>query len=154
MRNQNKENSKVKKIISFVDLNNKKHDISEIVEELGPALTSTETDVRLKGTKFLSDILKGLPVDLLTATQLNFITTFYCDRMKDHHSIAPQVIAGVLAIIKMKNLPRDSCPRILTQLFQHIPCQSQVREDRANYFQVLQILSENYKEGKVIRQIQ
>lgn len=115
--------------------------------ELGPALTSKETDVRLKGTKFLTDVLKDLPVDLLTDSQLEFIVSFYCDRMKDHHSIGPQVIIGILAIIKMKNLPTNSSTKFLNEIFKTIPCQSQVREDRANIFMIIKILSEEHKEG-------
>ena len=94
--------------------------------------------------KFLSDILKTLPEELLNATQLNFITTFYCDRMKDHHSIAPQVINGLLAIIKMQQLPRELPVTILQHLFQNIPCQSQLRGDRANIFLIIQCLADNY----------
>ena len=131
----------------LLDLTHKKIDISEFVEELGPALTSKETDVRLKGTKFLTEIMKDLPVDLLTAPQLDFIVSFYCDRMKDHHSIGPQVIIGILAIIKMKNLPASSCTKFLTELFKTIPCQSQVREDRANIFTIIKTMSEEHIEG-------
>jgi DNA repair/transcription protein MET18/MMS19 len=110
---------------------------------LGPALTHKETDIRLKGTKFLSDLLKSIPIDFLTQTQIEFITQFYCDRMKDHHSIAPEVINGVLAIVKMKNIPHNLAPIILQQLTTNIPCQSQTRGDRSNIFQIVQVLSEN-----------
>ena len=116
-----------------------------MVEELGPALTHKDVDVRLQGTKFLSDLLRSLPNDLLDPTQLNFIVTFYCDRMKDHHSIAPQVIVGLLAASKMKNLPRTAPVQILQALFAHIPCQSQVRGDRANILSLIQLLSDNYQ---------
>lgn len=122
-----------------------KEDISKVVEELGPALTHKDVEIRLKGTKFLTDLLRSLPHDLLDATQLTFITTFYCDRMKDHHSIAPQVVAGLLSIVQMKQLPRNSPVLILQQLFANIPCQTQVRNDRANIFNLLQFLSDNFQ---------
>lgn len=129
----------------FVALIHHKDDISKVVEELGPALTNKDVDIRLKGTKFLSDLLLSLPNDLLDETQLTFIVNFYCDRMKDHHSIAPQVVIGVLAIVKMKNLPRSSPVVILQSLFANIPCQSQVRGDRSNIFDVIQYLSDNFQ---------
>lgn len=112
---------------------------------MGPALTHKDVDIRLKGTKFLSDLIIGLPSDLLDDKQLTFITSFYCDRMKDHHSIAPCVVSGLVAIVKMHNLPRTAPAQILQQLFANIPCQSQVRGDRANIFFVLQHLSDNYQ---------
>lgn len=120
-------------------------DISLVVEELGPALTHKDTDIRLRGMKFLSDLMKNIPHDFLTEPQLSFIINFYCDRMKDHHSIAPQVINGLLAIVEMKNLPRADVVKILPQLFAQIPCQNQVRGDRANIFAIIQKLSDNYQ---------
>jgi DNA repair/transcription protein MET18/MMS19 len=120
-------------------------DISAVVEELGPALTHKEVDMRLKGTKFLSDLLKLLPQDFLTEDQLKFITQFYVDRMKDQHSIAPQVVSGLLAIVQMKNFPKSDTVSMLQQLFAQIPCQSQVRNDRANIFSIIQTLSDNFQ---------
>lgn len=124
---------------------NHKEDISKVVEELGPALTHKDVEIRLKATQFLSDLLREIPNDLLDDNQIKFITTFYCDRMKDHHSIAPQVIVGLLAIVKMKNFPRSLPVLILQQLFANIPCQSQVRGDRSNIFSLLQFLSDNFQ---------
>lgn len=130
-------------LLIILDLKNKKIDISELVEEMGPALTSTETEIRLKGLKFLTEILRQMEPELLNETQINFITLFYVDRMKDHHSIAPQVILGLLAITKMKEFPKSLAVQILQQLFHHIPTQSQVREDRSNIFQLLKYLTDN-----------
>lgn len=132
-------------MISLLALTHHKEDISKVVEELGPALTHKDVEIRLKGTKFLSDLLLSLPHDLLNEAQLEFITKFYCDRMKDHHSIAPQVVIGLLAIIKMNHLPRSTPALILHQLFANIPCQSQVRGDRANIFSIIQYLSDKFE---------
>lgn len=120
-------------------------DISVVIEELGPALTHKDTDIRLKGMKFLSDLLKNIPNDFLNQAQLTFIVQFFCDRMKDHHSIAPQVINGLLAIIQMKNFPHTSVVPVIQQMFAHIPCQSQVRNDRSNIFSILQHVSDNFQ---------
>ena len=132
-------------MFSFVALVQHKEDISKVVEELGPALTHKDADVRLLGTKFLSNLLQNLPNDLLSEQQVEFITKFYCDRMKDHHSIAPQVIIGLLAIVKMTNLPKSAPVLILQQLFANIPCQNQVRGDRANIFSLIQYLADKYQ---------
>lgn len=130
----------------IVALTKHKEDISKVVEELGPALTHNDVEIRLKAMKFLSDLLNGLPDDLLDENQLKFITAFYCDRMKDHHSIAPQVVIGLVKIVRMKYLPRSSPVEILRNLFANIPCQSQVRGDRANIFNLLAYLSDNFQD--------
>lgn len=133
----------------MLDIQSKKIDVAEFVEELGPALTSQTVEIRAKGTRMLSDTLNSLPVDFLNETQLNFITSFYCDRLKDHHSVIPAVILGILVTSKMKNLPENSCVKLLTIMFQNIVCQSQLRDDRSNIFQIFKIMSENRQEGKI-----
>lgn len=95
--------------------------------------------------KFLSDLLKNIPNDFLNQAQLSFIVNFYIDRMKDHHSIAPQVINGLLAIVQMKNFPHSSIVQVFQQLFAQIPCQSQVRNDRSNIFSLIQYTSDNFQ---------
>lgn len=129
----------------FTALVKKRGDISMVLEELGPALTHKDTEIRLKAMKFFSDLLKNIPNDFLKQEQLTFIIQFYCDRMKDHHSIAPQVICGLLAIVQMKNFPRSNIVQILQLLFAQIPCQSQVRNDRANIFSIIQHVSDNFQ---------
>lgn len=59
----------------------------ELVEKLGKFLTDTNHANRAKGTWILSNVLANLPYDFLNETQLNFICTFYIDRMKDHHEV-------------------------------------------------------------------
>lgn len=77
-----KDNAFFDLFLLFVALTQHKEDISKVVEELGPALTHKDVEIRLKGTKFLTDLLRSLPHDLLDEKQLTFITQFYCDRMK------------------------------------------------------------------------
>ncbi|CRK86720.1 CLUMA_CG000553, isoform A [Clunio marinus] len=143
LKNDNKLDEKLQEIVKA--LTHHKEDITQVVEELGPALTHKDVEIRLKGMEFLSDLLRSLPKDLLDEKALGFIVAFYCDRMKDHHSISPQVIIGLVAIIKMKNLPRSSPVLVLQQIFANIPCQTQVRGDRANIFTIIQYLSDNYQ---------
>ncbi|XP_037041244.1 MMS19 nucleotide excision repair protein homolog [Bradysia coprophila] len=128
------------------DIESKKTDISTLVESLGFALISTEVELRAKATNFLSTVMATLPKELLNDVQLNFISTFYCDRLKDHHSVMPGVFTGMVALASMKNLPQGSTTRLLQSMFQHISCQSQVREDREKIFEFLRIVSERQSE--------
>lgn len=59
----------------------------QLIEDLGPFLTNTTIDDREKGTLILSLVLTHLPNDILTSTQLNYICTFYSDRLNDHHQV-------------------------------------------------------------------
>lgn len=122
-------------------------DITDFVEQLGSRLTSTDVDERVNATKLLSETLNYLPNDFLNETQLNFIGTFYCDRLKDHHSVLPNTLTGILAIVHMSHVPEGTAPRILQAIFHNVPCQSQVRVDREKVFDILKILSETKTQG-------
>lgn len=127
----------------------KRYDITGFVESLGPHLTSTETETRSNAVKLLSLTLAELPVDLLSAVQLNFITTFYCDRLKDHHSIIPNALAGIQAMVKMTNLPDECASRVLQSLFQNVSCQSQLRPDRTAIYQIIGSLCDSKTKGNL-----
>lgn len=122
-------------------------DLVELVEKLGKYLTSSDTEERASATKLLSETLQNLPKDFLSEIQLNFIITFYCDRLKDHHNVLPSTLSGILAIVQMKNIPEGCAVKLLQALFHNVPCQSQVRGDREKLFQIIMNLSETKTKG-------
>lgn len=64
-------------------------------------MTDQNVLTREKGVTILSSILSQLPLDYLTESELRFIAMFYCDRIKDHYSIIPSVLNGILAIVSI-----------------------------------------------------
>jgi len=64
-------------------------------------MTDQNVLTREKGVTILSSVLSQLSQDYLTESELYFITTFYCDRMKDHYSIIPSVLNGIQAIVSI-----------------------------------------------------
>lgn len=123
--------------------------MTEFVEALGPFLTSTDVDIRSKTMRLLSTTLANLPTDFLNPVQLNFITTFYCDRLKDHHSVIPTTLTGCEALVKMTHLPDECVARLLQAIFQNVPCQSQVRDDRNKIFNIISELSKSKTKGQL-----
>ncbi|XP_053691619.1 MMS19 nucleotide excision repair protein [Sabethes cyaneus] len=124
------------------DIINGKLDLADFVQELGPALTHKDSQIRMKGTMLLSSVLEKLPTNLLNAKQLDFIVTFYCDRMKDHHSLIPAILKGISAIVLMNNLPDGTASKVFNSLFMQIPCQSQHKDDRTTYINIIARLAE------------
>ncbi|CAK9794946.1 MMS19 nucleotide excision repair protein [Anthophora plagiata] len=114
-----------------------------VVEELGPFVTEKDVNIREKGISALSSILSHLPKDFLNEAELHFLTSFYCDRLKDHHSIIPIVLKGILTIVQMNNLPKDSPERLFSALFDNVPCQSQLYIDRHNIYLIFLTLLKN-----------
>lgn len=118
---------------------------------MGSALTSPVVENRARATHLLSATMKNLPFDFLNVAQMNFIITFYADRLMDHHSVVPHALTGILALVHMFYLPEKAAPRILHSLFFNVPCQSQVRADRDKIFEIVQTLADARPQGKYMR---
>ncbi|KAL7727200.1 hypothetical protein ACLKA6_004464 [Drosophila palustris] len=121
------------------------YNISDLAEQLGFALTSTDTEQRVAGTNLLSAVLNALPADLLNSKQLEFLTTFYTDRLRDHHNVMPAIIEGMNALVRMKELPPASVTLLLQAFFQYTTCQSQTRGDRTKIFNILKYLTLHFQ---------
>jgi DNA repair/transcription protein MET18/MMS19 len=113
-------------------------DLLKLVEKLGPLLTDKKPELREKGIQILAEVLQKLPEDWLQKSEIHFMTTFFCDRLKDHNVVIPPVLQGILAIIQMHNLPQGAAARIVTSTFQHVHCQSHKQPDRSVIYKVLQ----------------
>ncbi|XP_014088855.2 MMS19 nucleotide excision repair protein [Bactrocera oleae] len=120
------------------------YDVSYVVEQMGFALTSTTLEQRIKGTQLLSNVLQQLPKDHLNSKQIEFLTAFYTDRLKDHHSVLPAVIEGIHALLEMTELAAESVPKIFNTFFKHSSCQSHQRGERGKWFKILQLASQRY----------
>ncbi|CAF1995378.1 unnamed protein product, partial [Rotaria magnacalcarata] len=70
---------------------------------LESSLTHTNAAERSLGTQFLADILHGLPTNYANMSELGFLSSFFVNRMKDHHSVIPHVISGYMALVGYKN---------------------------------------------------
>lgn len=125
-------------------------EITTLVENLAGVLTNKEIENREKGMGFFTKILKEIPQDYLTDTQIKFISKFYTDRLKDNHRVIPAVLDGYVAIISMKNYSVQNSGEFFTTLFREVPCQSQVRQDRYHIYLILQKLLDRNVECKFI----
>ena len=71
------------------------------MEKLGPLLTDKKPQLREKGMQILAEVLQKLPEDWLQKSETHFMTTFFCDRLKDHNVVIPPVLQGILAIVRI-----------------------------------------------------
>lgn len=122
------------------DIINQKLSVLKLVQDLGPYLISTDINLRHRGTSAFAKILQNLPEDFLSEKELNFIAIFFSDRIKDHHSVVPAVLQGILVVVKMKNIPSDACVLLASSLFSNVVCYTQVQSDRLIYYQILHTL--------------
>ncbi|XP_024882237.1 MMS19 nucleotide excision repair protein homolog [Temnothorax curvispinosus] len=134
-------NSLCRNLASEIELGSVK--LCTFVETLGSYMTDQNVLTREKGVMALSSVLSQLPQDYLTESELRFITTFYCDRMKDHYSIIPSVLNGIQAIVNMTHLPQNASSSLLRVMFEHVQCQSQLLPERRKIYLILKSLIEN-----------
>ncbi|XP_069139369.1 MMS19 nucleotide excision repair protein homolog [Argopecten irradians] len=112
----------------------------ELVEGLGVYLTSEETFERGRVVKLLADILYLLPTDKLTAKEIELLVAYLCDRLKDHHSIQPPTLAGLLALCHAKHLP-EGCPEKMCQsIFSEVQTQTLAQGDRQHVYNIFSVL--------------
>lgn len=55
----------------------------ELVSSLGDYLTDTNVTIRSRSTQILADVLRSLPLDILSAQQIQVMASFFADRLHD-----------------------------------------------------------------------
>ncbi|XP_028391038.1 MMS19 nucleotide excision repair protein homolog [Dendronephthya gigantea] len=112
----------------------------DIVEKLGPYLTNPDAGERCKGTELLQFILHRLLSFKLNEKEVAVLVEFFCVRMKDHFSIIPHVVSGLLALVSYQELPEDLTIKIVKEIGTGIRIQSLLQADRHNVFTLFSVL--------------
>jgi DNA repair/transcription protein MET18/MMS19 len=94
-------NGVCKPLLSFYasGIQSQNADLLKLVEKLGPTLTDKNPELREKGTQILAEVLQNLPRDFLQKSEVHLMTTFFCDRLKDHNAVIPAALQGILAVV-------------------------------------------------------
>ncbi|XP_077991989.1 MMS19 nucleotide excision repair protein homolog [Glandiceps talaboti] len=111
--------------------------ILDLVEKLGPYLTSVDTNTRCRGTRLLSEVLNRLPTDFLITDEVKVLVSFYCDRLKDHYTVTPHALLGLVALSTYSNFPIGSEGEILKAIFKEVDVRSMIQVDRRSVFTIV-----------------
>lgn len=128
-----------------VGLKSGKFKILDVVESLGSCLTSTEPRTRARGVQLLSQTLQQC-YSLLTEKEVQVLTVFYENRLKDHHLLAPPVLQGLKALSMSQVLPKGLAVSILKALFQEVHVQSLMQIDRHSVYSIISNFMESREE--------
>ncbi|XP_033632616.1 MMS19 nucleotide excision repair protein homolog isoform X2 [Asterias rubens] len=109
----------------------------ELIELLGPYLTSKENDIRGRSTLLLAKTIHQLPRNKLSADEAGLLTAFFCDRLKDHHSVTPHTIYGILSLSTLSSLAAGDAVKICTNVFKEVQVQSLVQTDRQSVYSII-----------------
>ncbi|XP_077358963.1 MMS19 nucleotide excision repair protein homolog [Festucalex cinctus] len=117
-------------------LKNGEFTVLQLVEALGPSLTSTQPQTRARGVKLLSEVLQECYEDL-TEKEVEVLLAFYENRLKDHYVTTPPVLHGLRTLVQCPSLPPGAAVSILKSLFQDVHVQSLLLADRACVYKML-----------------
>ncbi|XP_059892455.1 MMS19 nucleotide excision repair protein homolog isoform X1 [Gadus macrocephalus] len=120
----------------------KKFTILQLVEALGPSLTSNTPHTRARGVQLLSLVIQQCYGDL-SESEVEVLIAFYENRLKDHYVIIPFVLQGLKALTKSSLLPAGSAVSMLRSLFQDTHVQSLMLAERATVYNMLLNLMES-----------
>lgn len=70
------------------DLETKKTTLIEVVQSLGEYINDGDPLIRGKAVSYLTAIIRELPPKFLSRKEIQVLTTFFCDRIKDGGAIA------------------------------------------------------------------
>ncbi|XP_041116935.1 MMS19 nucleotide excision repair protein homolog isoform X2 [Polyodon spathula] len=119
--------------------------VLELVEALGPSLTSSEPQTRGRGIQLLSKVLQQCCTSL-SEKEVQVLTAFYENRLKDYYVITPHVLQGLKALTLCPVLPAGLAVSILKSLFQDVHVQSLMQTDRSCVYNILISLMESCEE--------
>ncbi|XP_025830552.1 MMS19 nucleotide excision repair protein homolog [Agrilus planipennis] len=120
------------------DICSSKLTVVDLVEQLRVLLIDTSSEKRDYGLLILTKVLNNLPTNFLNSDQIKFISSFYADRLKDHHQVVPTALQGILVLFKFDNIVEGCITQILQSLFQNISCQQQQLHDRYSIYQIFE----------------
>ncbi|XP_033098455.1 MMS19 nucleotide excision repair protein homolog [Anneissia japonica] len=119
-------------------INNNEVKLLELIEYLGRHLLSTNHDIRARGTRFLSEILHNIPKDKLTTPEVGHLVSFYCDRLKDHHSVTPHALMGLLALSDCQNLAVGDAVLMVQAIIKEVHVQTLMQVDRRSVYNIVE----------------
>lgn len=125
------------------EISSRQTTLLQLVELSEPFLTNKSTDIRARAVRLISDVLHFLPRNALSEDEVRVLVSFFCDRLKDHHSITPQTLHGLLALSNAVNIPCGTACQILTTIFREVQVQTLLHVDRRSVFNVISNFLQN-----------
>eukprot|EP00043_Microstomoeca_roanoka_P007286 m.70164 g.70164 ORF g.70164 m.70164 type:complete len:965 (-) comp13765_c0_seq1:100-2994(-) len=126
----------------IADMEAGKADILKAVQDLGPYLTSTETNTRTKSTQILADLVQHA-----SSTQLSssgpVVMQFFCDRMDDLPSTIP-CLKGLLALANSSTFTKENAVIVTKAVFDKLVVQAQALTTRELVFRLMSILLDKF----------
>ncbi|KAL4231335.1 mms19 nucleotide excision repair [Mactra antiquata] len=130
---------------------NGKISLTDIIENLGGHMTNTEVEVRKKATQLIADILHQLSHSFLSHNQVSLLSTYLCEKLKDHAFIHPPALYGLEALSRCDLISREIIELICRTIFKEVHAQSLPQSSRRSVYKILfQFLTGHLKDVQVL----
>ncbi|KXN65752.1 ARM repeat-containing protein [Conidiobolus coronatus NRRL 28638] len=94
-----------------------------VVRQLENFLTSEDSNLRVKGLGFLTEILSKYPADALTKQEVTQFTSFLISRLSDQFCIK-EILQGIEGLTRSSKFLGYECNQVLVELFSNLNVQS------------------------------
>ncbi|XP_045188984.2 MMS19 nucleotide excision repair protein homolog [Mercenaria mercenaria] len=121
--------------------------LTDIIEDLGDYLTNKEHAIRARATRLIADILHELPVNFVNHNQVSLLSTFLCEKLRDHHSLQPQALYGLEALSMSGEISGEIIETICRTIFKEVHTQSLAQAGRKSVYNIiLQFLTQHLQD--------
>lgn len=88
-------------IVFFSVITSRTLSLLQLVEALQQDLLHEQASHRCKTVRALASVLEELSPELkgTSEKEIEVITEFFCSKLKDHHSLLPAALSGLLALV-------------------------------------------------------
>jgi hypothetical protein len=119
-------------------LSNGETTLLNVVEALGPALKHGEAAKRLAGLDFLVKTVASTTSGVIGGDELDFLVTFFIDRLKDRALMFPSVLRGLHAVVvgHADAVTDESVRRAVLALTNDVSVQSFTAGDRGKAYNI------------------
>ncbi|OQV17672.1 MMS19 nucleotide excision repair protein-like protein [Hypsibius exemplaris] len=116
----------------------------QIVEVVGPSLTSPEVSARQEALRVIVGVVDSLKRDTLEEIEVARLTDFFVNRLQDQQTLFGLTIKGLLALIHMKHFQGSFGVSILDNLATDGFVHSLTRQDRLNVYILFEMLVDRF----------
>ncbi|XP_076255143.1 MMS19 nucleotide excision repair protein [Rhynchophorus ferrugineus] len=114
--------------------------IVNLIEHLRCLLLNNLYTRREMGVLILCEVLKGLETNMINTEYIDVLSSYFAEKLKDHHQVATSALQGVLTLISFPNCSSKSVIQLITSIFNHIMCQQQQQPDRYKIYQIYEMV--------------
>ncbi|KAL1491561.1 hypothetical protein ABEB36_012139 [Hypothenemus hampei] len=113
--------------------------ILDVIQKLQCLLLSESVPKRDMGVLILSTTLQNLEQHVLNAQELSVLSSYFIEKLKDHHQVASSALKGVLSLVLFNDeIPKESVIDLVSCIFQHITCQQQQQPHRYLIYEIFE----------------